>query len=367
MATAYGSLPHLLPPSYKRTIANWLEEDCPTFDYGGFVVGDSPAVAHLYCKSSGMLAGVPFFNEVFRQLDCTVEWHYPEGTFLNCRSDSNTTTTTNGNQPNSNPDSASGSKTQTPRRRRIHTATLHGPTNALLLGERLALNILARTSGIATTTSHTLHTLRAAGLPPQTVLAGTRKTTPGFRLCEKYAIAVGGGDMHRMDLSAMTMIKDNHVRACSGDIGRAVETARRAAGFAAKVEVECRDEGEAVEAVRAGADVVMLDNMTAGEVRRVSRLLRERFGGGVDSGSQLRADSSNGDGEKAGAKMGAQQRRAGFLIEVSGGLTLDSFEKGEGQGYLTRDVDVISTSSIHQGVPHVDFSLKIVEGEAAAA
>ena len=73
MATSYGTLAHLLPPNYKHTIAGWLEEDCPTFDYGGFVVGDVPAEAKLLGKSAGIVAGRPFFDEVFAQLDCTYD------------------------------------------------------------------------------------------------------------------------------------------------------------------------------------------------------------------------------------------------------------------------------------------------------
>lgn len=91
-------------------------------------------------------------------------------------------------------------------------------------------------------------------------IAGTRKTTPGFRLVEKYGMLVGGVDAHRHDLSSMVMLKDNHVWS-KGSITAAVRAARSVAGFAVKVEVEVRDEKEAVEAIEAGADVVMLDNV----------------------------------------------------------------------------------------------------------
>lgn len=135
----------------------------------------------------------------------------------------------------------------------------------------------------------------------------------------------------------MTMLKDNHIWACENDIPKAIRAARAAAGFSVKVEVECGSEAEAVEAVRAGADVVMLDNFKpGGELEAVVGRLRGRFDGG-------------GGGE--GGKEGKRE----FLIEVSGGL-------GEGnlEGYVVEGVDVVSTSSIHQGVKHVDFSLKVV-------
>ncbi|KAL8683038.1 MAG: hypothetical protein Q9186_000948 [Xanthomendoza sp. 1 TL-2023] len=302
MAAEVGTVSHLLPPTYKRMVAAWLEEDCPNFDYGGFVVGEKVKEARLLGKSPGMLAGVPFFDEVFRQLDCTVEWHIKEGeTFEPIK----------------------------------HCATVKGPIRKILLGERVALNTLARCSGIATKTSSLLTLLQTHSAPhnhPPPRLAGTRKTTPGFRLPEKYALLIGGADPHRHDLSSMTMLKDNHIWACDGDIIRAVRTAKAAAGFAVKVEVECRDEEEAVVAVRAGAEVVMLDNFKPGEeLRAVVGRLRGRFAGEEEEGKRE------------------------FLIEVSGGL-----DEGNVAGFVVEGVDVISTSSIHQGVKHVDFSLKVV-------
>lgn len=194
----------------------------------------------------------------------------------------------------------------------------------ILLGERVALNTLARCSGIATKSARMLSLVRNAGY--SNILAGTRKTTPGFRLVEKYGMLVGGCDTHRIDLSAMTMLKDNHVVA-AGSITRAVKAAQAAAGFAIKVEVECQSEAEADEAVAAGADVVMLDNFTGEGVKVAARSLKERWRG-----------------------------RREFLVEVSGGLTEANVAE-----FVCNDVDVISTSSIHQGVPHVDFSLKIVQ------
>lgn len=137
---------------------------------------------------------------------------------------------------------------------------------------------------------------------------------------------IGGCDPHRQDLSTMTMLKDNHIWASSNSITLAVHAAKAAGGFSIKVEVECQSEGEAAEAIEAGADVVMLDNFKGEEVKVVARRLKERFG-----------------------------REGRFLIEVSGGLTEENVE-----GFVCADVDVISTSSIHQGVKHVDFSLKIV-------
>ncbi|KAL2027475.1 hypothetical protein VTO58DRAFT_111566 [Aureobasidium pullulans] len=293
-APAHGNPAHLLPPSWTSVISAWLAEDTPSFDYGGFVVGAAPATARLLAKSPGILAGVPFVDEIFKQLDCKVEWLVKEGELVG----------QNGKQ---------------------HVATVTGPTRNLLLGERVALNVIARCSGIATKSDSLLQLLRKAGY--KNTLAGTRKTTPGFRLVEKYGMLVGGCDPHRQDLSTMTMLKDNHIWACDNNISTAVLAAKSAGGFAIKVEVECQSLDEANQAIEAGADVVMLDNFTPGDMKAAARKIKEKYGGGV----------------------------RGPLVEVSGGLTEENV-----RDYVSDDVDVISSSSIHQGTKHVDFSLKIV-------
>ncbi|KAI1032184.1 hypothetical protein LB503_010842 [Fusarium chuoi] len=275
MAHPQGNLANLLPPSWKTSVTAWLAEDTPSFDYAGFVVGDGPRVATLWGKSSGIIAGRPFFDEC----GCTVEWHAEEGTAVDL---------SNGKH---------------------RVATVKGPVRGILLGERVALNTLARCSGVATKSQRLVSIAR--------VIAGTRKTTPGFRLVEKYGMLVGGADAHRMDLSAMIMLKDNHVWS-RGSITDAVRAAK-------SVEVEVQSEAEADEAIEAGADVVMLDNFTGDGVKVASRSLKERW-----------------------------QGKRHFLLETSGGLQEDNFE-----AYLCNDVDILSTSSIHQGVPHIDFSLKI--------
>ncbi|KAK8104811.1 nicotinate-nucleotide diphosphorylase [Apiospora kogelbergensis] len=297
-----GTLAHLLPPSWKAQITGWLAEDTPSFDYAGFVVGEHARTATLWGKSAGVLAGVPFFDEIFAQCGCAVEWHLPEGAELDL-SDTN------------------------PKHK---VATVTGPARGLLLAERVGLNLLARCSGIATQSRRVVTLCRAAGYTG--IVAGTRKTTPGFRLVEKYGMLVGGADAHRMDLSAMVMLKDNHVWS-RGSITEAVAAARAVGGFALKIEVEVRDEREADEAIEAGADVVMLDNFTGDGVKVAARSLRERW-----------------------------QGKKHFLLEVSGGLREDNIS-----AYVCNDIDIISTSSIHQGTSHVDFSLKIEQGQARNA
>ena len=147
---------------------------------------------------------------------------------------------------------------------------------------------------------------------------------------------VGGIDGHRHDLSSMIMLKDNHIWAC-GSITAAVQAAKAAGGFSMKVEVECQNEAEAIEAIAAGADVVMLDNFEATEVGRAVRNLRDRFNGSFKD------------------ECSTTVERKAFLVEVSGGVTVENVKMLADKG-----VDIVSTSAVHQGVKHLDFSLKIV-------
>ncbi|GKT96503.1 nicotinate-nucleotide pyrophosphorylase [Colletotrichum tofieldiae] len=287
-----------LEHGWKTQVTAWLAEDTPTFDYGGFVVGNDPRTATLWGKSGGIVAGRPFVDEVFTQCGCAVEWHVKEGSHVELRG--------HGGAPKG----------------KMRVATVTGPTRGILLGERVALNTLARCSGVASMTRGMLVNLRAAGYAG--ILAGTRKTTPGFRLVEKYGMLIGGADAHRMDLSSMIMLKDNHVWS-KGSITNAVKAAKSVGGFSLKVEVEVQSEEEADEAIAAGADVVMLDNFTGEGVKVAAKSLKEKWAG-----------------------------KKHFFVEVSGGLTLDNVEN-----YVCNDVDILSTSAIHQGVPHVDFSLKV--------
>ncbi|KAF7301850.1 Nicotinate-nucleotide pyrophosphorylase [Mycena indigotica] len=285
------SYAHLLPPSWKTEVGAWLAEDTPSFDYGGFVVGEAQRTAFLLGKGSqtAVLAGSPFVSEIFTQLGCTVEWHIEEGdTFEPVK----------------------------------HVATVTGPARHLLLGERVALNLLARCSGIATKSKRIKDLARGYGF--NGIVAGTRKTTPGFRLVEKYGMLVGGIDPHRHDLSSMIMLKDNHIWS-AGSITAAVQRARQVGGFSLLLDVEVQSEAEADEAIDAGADVIMLDNMEGEQLVSVARSLREKWAG-----------------------------KRKFLLETSGNITEANLQER-----ASNDVDILSTSTVHQSVQHIDFSLKI--------
>lgn len=283
----------------------WIQEDIPShIDIGGMVVGTRTVTAHLYMKESGVLAGMPFFQETFNALEgVKVEWMERtdvKGGYKVMPAEEGRKYEYNGKP--------------------ILLATVTGPCNQILRGERTALCALSRCSGVASDSRTMVTKAREIGWEGR--VAGTRKTTPGFRVVEKYGLMVGGADTHRLDLSHMVMLKDNHIWATGGDIGRAVKTARLGCGFSSKIEVECRTLSEAVTACESGADVVMLDNMTGEEVRDNATKIKERFGG--------------------------------VVVEASGGITVESM--GE---YAGKDVDVMSCGRLTQGYKCLDFSLKV--------
>jgi len=297
MSRANHAAAHSIPPhALARLAREWLAEDTPNFDPAGACVGSREVEARLLCKTPhSVLAGSPFFAAVMAEVGCTVDWIYPEGAEIG-------------------PDAVT------------LTAVVRGPARCLLLGERPALNCLARASGIATRCARLKAAAAAAGWRGE--VAGTRKTTPGFRLVEKYAMLVGAVSTHRQDLSGMVMLKDNHVWA-SGSITQAVRAARSVCGFSSKIEVECRSTEEGREAAGAGADVVMLDNFRPQELHEAARTLKREF--------------------------------PALLVEASGGVTPENLAS-----FLSPHVDIISLGCITQGCPVVDFSLKVQRPDAPA-
>ena len=152
-----------------------------------------------------------------------------------------------------------------------HLATVYGDARVLLAGERVALNFLQRMSGIATYTRR----MAAALEGTDTVLVDTRKTTPCLRVFEKAAVEIGGGRNHRYNLSTAVMLKDNHIDAAGG-VTQAIEAARAHASFTCTVEVECENLEMVREAVEAGADIIMLDNMAHDDMAEAIALIGGR-------------------------------------------------------------------------------------------
>lgn len=238
-----------------RLLLQALREDMPDEDVttNAILRERTPGSVDLICKQKGILAGLPVFARVFTLLDETtqVECFFHDGDPV---------------EPGD------------------LLARVHGDLRVLLSGERVALNYLQRMSGIATYT----HQMAAALEGTKTVLVDTRKTTPGMRVFEKAAVEIGGGSNHRYNLSTAVMLKDNHIDAAGG-VARAIEMARAHASFTTTVEIECENLDMVREAVEAGADIIMLDNMTHDDMAAAIELIDGRAktecSGNVDAGN----------------------------------------------------------------------------------
>lgn len=190
-------------------------------------------------------------------------------------------------------------------------AEVEGPVQVLLSGERVMLNLLQRMSGIATLTANAVETLNDDHIK----IVDTRKTMPGLRLFDKYAVTCGGGANHRFGLYDAVMLKDNHI-AYAGSIKNAVEALRHKLGHMIKIEVETENEAQVREAVEAGADVIMFDNRTPDEIKQFVTLVPETIN-----------------------------------TEASGGITLDNLASFQNCG-----VDVISLGCLTHSVKALDIS-----------
>lgn len=272
----------------RKLIEAALDEDVGQGDITTLatVPGDARAQARLVAKEELVLAGLPGFVETFRLLDGKggFDWKfsYTDGDTV---------------------------------RKGATVLTVEGNARSLLTGERTALNLLQRLSGVATMTSRWSAELTGT----KTRLVDTRKTTPGLRALEKYAVRAGGGKNHRIGLFDGVLIKENHIRA-AGSIARAVSSARELAPHTLKIEVEVTNLAELDEALKAGADIVLLDNMTDSEM----------------------AEAVNRAGGRA-------------LLEASGNMSLARLKSVASTG-----VDLISAGALTHSAPAVDLSLLFV-------
>ena len=267
-----------------------LEEDITSEDVSANAVMNRPCLGEveLICKQSGVLAGLQVFSRVFELLD----ERFTMESFC-----------------------ADGDRVEPGQR----LALLRGDIRALLSGERTALNFLQRMSGIATHTAELVSLLQGSGI----TLLDTRKTTPNLRIFEKYAVTVGGGTNHRYNLSDGVMLKDNHIGAAGG-IKPAVARARAYAPFVRKIEVETETLEQVREAVEAGADIIMLDNMDHDTMARAIELIGDRA-----------------------------------LTECSGNITRDNV-----QTYIDLGVDFISSGALTHSAGILDLSMKNLRIEA---
>lgn len=267
-----------------RYIRMALEEDITSEDLSTNCVMPSyqKGQVELICKQDGIIAGLGVFCRVFELLDDTV-------TFDRKVQD--------------------GDEVEAGQLMAVITGDIRG----LLSGERTALNYLQRMSGIATYTHDIVKLLEGS----KTTLLDTRKTTPNMRIFEKYAVKVGGGSNHRYNLSDGVMLKDNHIGA-AGSITKAVKMAKSYASFVHKIEVEVENLDMVKEAVEAGADIIMLDNMTPQQMREAVKLIDGRA-----------------------------------LTECSGNVTRENI-----QNMIDVGVDYVSSGALTHSAPIMDISLK---------
>ena len=289
MVKSFSSSP--LPPGIilDSLLQNWLLEDIGRGDRttAGLVsTGRIQSQACWLVKESGIIAGLPIAARVFHLLDSNIQFicQVSDGDWCE--------------------------KGQV-------IAQIDGNLDALLMGERVALNLAMRLSGIATFTRKYVD--KIADLPVQ--LVDTRKTTPGLRLLEKYATQVGGARNHRMGLDDAVMIKDNHI-AAAGGIGEAIARIRATIPYPLTLEVETETLTEVETALKHGADIIMLDNMSPDLMRQAVKLIR--------------------------------QHSDRIKIEASGNITLETIRTVAETG-----IDYISTSAPITRSTWLDLSMKI--------
>ncbi len=276
----------LLPQFYiDDIIKNALKEDINYLDTATAYVIPETAVttAKFVSKAEGVLCGIEVAMRVFTLLD-------PEVQFTLYKKDGDAV--------------ANGEL----------IATMKGKASMLLQGERTALNLLQHMSGIATATNECVKLVEGTGVS----IADTRKTLPGLRALQKYAVTCGGGKNHRYNLSDCAMLKDNHIDA-GGGITATVKALREKIGHTVKIEVETRNMDEVREAVSAGADIIMLDNMTALQMKEAVEYIDGRA-----------------------------------LTEASGNITAENIREKASSG-----IDIISMGALTHSVKAFDISMRI--------
>jgi nicotinate-nucleotide pyrophosphorylase (carboxylating) len=274
----------------QESIRLWLDEDVGNGDITSLttIPIEQQSIAIIHVKEAGILAGLPAAEAVFGVVDPSLRFtaKVQEGSFVE---------------------------------KGTILAEVQGKTRSILLGERLALNLMQRLSGIATKTHQYVEALEGFKVR----LVDTRKTTPGHRLLEKYAVRVGGGYNHRFGLYDAVMIKDNHIKAAGG-VAIAIEAARKSIPHTMKIEVEVENFIQLQEALSAGPDIIMLDNMHPLDMRKAVDIIKNKA--------------------------------PHILVEASGTVTLETIKAIAASG-----VDVISVGRLTYSVQALDISLDLNE------
>jgi nicotinate-nucleotide pyrophosphorylase (carboxylating) len=271
----------------KKEIARFLAEDIGNGDITGSIVTNRKIVAKIISRQDGVVAGIKFVKEIFLSKGCRIKIIKNDGAHIKAN--------------------------QT-------VMTVFGPARSILICERTALNLLSRMSGIATQTSELVRQIKSAKSKSQ--LYSTRKTAPGLRYFDKEAVAIGGGRKHRMALSDMIMIKDNHI-AVEGSLIRLIQKAKKKGR---DFEVEVETQADAVLAATLGVPIIMLDNFTPVKIRKTIAILK---------------------------KLGLRNK---VRLEASGGINHSNIKQ-----YARCGVDMISVGSITNSVKAIDFSLELEE------
>ncbi len=267
----------------KEHVRNALKEDIGFIDITtDTLVEDKNLRLNLIAKADGIICGLEVFEIVFKELseDFKIKFYFKDGDTIK-----------------------KGDK----------VAEVEGLASTILIGERTALNYIQRMSGIATLTNKYQKVLDKYGVK----ITDTRKTTPCFRLFEKYSVMVGGATPHRFNLSDCVMIKDNHI-SYAGSITKAVEKIRACISHTHKIEVECETLDQVKEAISCKADIIMLDNMSNDMMAEAVKIIDKQA-----------------------------------IVEASGNVTYERLEEIAKTG-----VDIISTSAIVAGAETLDLSLK---------
>jgi nicotinate-nucleotide pyrophosphorylase (carboxylating) len=273
---------------FIREIESFIEEDLGYDDVSCTIVPDRPAEAIIFTKEDCTVAGIDEAASILYYFGIQAETDFKDGDRL---------------------------------KKGDIIFRLRGEAVSILRAERISLNFLGHLSGIATLTRACVDMVRRHS--ETTRVACTRKTTPGIRKFEKLAVAAGGGDTHRFNLSDAVMIKDNHVKLIG--IEAAIEAAKKTS-FTRKIEVEVESAQDAVLAAGLGADIIMLDNMQPGEVKETLKILKEK---GL---------------------------RNSVIVEASGGISQSNLE-----AYAKTGVDVISMGALIHKSSWIDVSLEIID------
>lgn len=267
----------------EKHVKNALYEDIGFGDIttDSIISKDKTCIASLNTREDGVLCGVEVFKKVFEILNKNVktEFYFNDGDLIK-----------------------KGEK----------IAQIKGSAKAILTGERTALNYLQKLSGISTNTYQYVEAIKNY----KAKVVDTRKNTPGFRIFEKYAVLKGGGSLHRFNLSDCVMLKDNHIK-YAGSIIKAVQLVKSQISHAHKIEVECDDIKQVIEALKAKVDIIMLDNMEINDIEKSVKLINDNA-----------------------------------IIEVSGKVTLNNIVE-----IAKTNVDIISTSSLINKAQTLDLGL----------